>query len=196
MTEHPFERFVASYPQENLEASPVEESWRLFDIEGARHFFNTYAGVAFGGGIYRVFRLGEPEQWNENVLGIFSQFSGEIECFATDWMGRVFAWDFAGQRVLLLDPGFGEALKIPVNFIDLHDREFVEYPEESLSKGLYERFLSIKDLKERITRDQCVGYRVSPFLGGADDVENLEVIDMEVYWSVCSDIYNKVKRSK
>jgi Domain of unknown function (DUF1851) len=31
---------------------------------------------------------------------------------------------------------------------------------------------------------QCTGYKVPLFLGGKDPAENLEVIDLEVYWSL------------
>jgi hypothetical protein len=81
------------------------------------------------------------EKWNGLVLDILSQFEERIECFATDWMRRVFAWDFERQEVVLLDPGFGEALKIPCNFIELHNHGFVDFADESLSTGLYEQYL-------------------------------------------------------
>lgn len=165
----------------------------MFKTEEVKSFFQVYAGCTFGEGIYRVLRGDEIEAWNAMVLGIFSQFKGVIECFATDWMGRIFAWDFDRNKVILLDPGFGEALKIPCNFIELHNQEFVDYPNESLSKNLYDEYL--QRFKSIVSRDQCVGYKISPFLGGKDNLDNMEVTDLEVYWSICSDIYNDVKGS-
>ena len=36
--------------------------------------------------------------------------------------------------------------------------------------------------------DECVGYRVPLFLGGQDVVDNLEVSDLGVYWSLCAQL--------
>ena len=35
---------------------------------------------------------------------------------------------------------------------------------------------------------ECVGYRVPLFLGGTDDVSNLERSDLAVYWSLCGQL--------
>jgi hypothetical protein len=35
-----------------------------------------------------------------------------------------------------------------------------------------------------LSSSQCAGYKVPLFLGGKDSLENLEVIDLEVYWSL------------
>ncbi len=35
-----------------------------------------------------------------------------------------------------------------------------------------------------VSFDQCAGYRIPLFLGGKDEVENLEVIDLDVYWTI------------
>ncbi|WP_431278627.1 T6SS immunity protein Tdi1 domain-containing protein [Leifsonia poae] len=32
--------------------------------------------------------------------------------------------------------------------------------------------------------DECVGYEVPLFLGGGDEIDNLQVADMEVYWTL------------
>jgi len=36
--------------------------------------------------------------------------------------------------------------------------------------------------------DECVGFKVPLFLGGAGDVANLEVSDLEVYWSFAAQL--------
>ncbi|WP_157782758.1 T6SS immunity protein Tdi1 domain-containing protein [Pseudoalteromonas maricaloris] len=164
---------------------------RLVSIEGARNFLVDNQGASFGGGVYKVLPLSDIKKWNEIVLGIFSQFEGQIECFGIDWLGRVFAWDFENNKVLSLDPGFGEAITIPCSFVELHNIEFVEYSDESLSSGLYHEYVSKNGKLE--LGNKCIGYRVSPFLGGEDNVDNLEAIDSEVYWSISTEIFNKVQ---
>ena len=188
-----FSKFLSTYAVDNTvstdSGAEVPESIKV--IEGARDFLVNYQGASFGGGVYKVLPLRDVKKWNHIVLGIFSQFDGQIECFGIDWLGRVFAWDFENNKVLSLDPGFGEAITIPCSFVELHNIEFVEYSDESLSSGLYHEYVSKNGKLE--LGNKCIGYRVSPFLGGEDTVDNLEAIDSEVYWSISTEIFNKVQ---
>ena len=43
-----------------------------------------------------------------------------------------------------------------------------------------------------LRHDQCVGYKVPLILGGRDEVDNLEVTDMEVYWSLSAQMSSQV----
>lgn len=187
-----FSRFLSSYAVDKIASidSAIDASESITPIEGARDFLVNYQGVSFGGGIYKVLPLRDVKKWNEIVLGIFSQFEGKIECFGIDWLGRVFAWNFENNKVLSLDPGFADAITIPCSFSELHDIEFVDYPDASLSTGLYYDYLNNNG---KIAFDgKCIGYKISPFLGGQDTVDNLEVVDPEVYWAISTEIFNKV----
>ena len=189
-----FDCFLAVYnPDYKNSESNFDESSRLFGVNGAAELFRDFSGCTFGGGIYRLFFLDEFDKWDRLVLDIFSQYQGRISCFGSDWMGRIYAWDYGRNKAVILDPGFGEALKIPRDFYELHNHEFVDYPDESLSKNLYDEYLD--KFKTKVQRDQCAGYKISPFLGGKDNLENLELSDLEVYWSICSDIYNQVENT-
>lgn len=44
------------------------------------------------------------------------------------------------------------------------------------------------------TYGQCIGYKVPLFLGGKDDVSNLELSDLDVYWYAISQTLAKVRR--
>ncbi|MDE6016154.1 MAG: DUF1851 domain-containing protein [Acetatifactor sp.] len=46
--------------------------------------------------------------------------------------------------------------------------------------------------KEPIEYDRCAAYKIPLFLGGEDTETNLENSDMEVYWSIVSQIKNKL----
>jgi hypothetical protein len=188
-----FNKFLNKYAVDKTVSidlgAEVPESIKM--IEGASDFLVNYQGAIFDGGLYKVLPLRDVAKWNELVLGIFSQFKGHVECFGIDWLGRVFAWDFQHKKVLSLDPGFGEAITIPCSFAELHNIEFVEYSDESLSSGLYHEYVTKYG---KIESDRkCLGYKISPFLGGEDSVDNLEAIDPEVYWSLSTEIYNKVQ---
>ena len=36
--------------------------------------------------------------------------------------------------------------------------------------------------------DQCVGYQVPLFLGGADELRNLSVTDLDLYWTLTGEL--------
>ena len=44
-----------------------------------------------------------------------------------------------------------------------------------------------------IIRTGCVGYKVPLFLGGADVLANLEVIDLSVYVEICGQLRNEAR---
>lgn len=39
-----------------------------------------------------------------------------------------------------------------------------------------------------LPHDKCIGYKVPLFLNGDDDISNLEVSDMEVYWGIMAQL--------
>ena len=47
--------------------------------------------------------------------------------------------------------------------------------------------------KNEIKISECVGYKTMLFLGGEDTIQNLKKGDMDVYWSICSQLILKTK---
>jgi hypothetical protein len=108
----------------------------------------------------------------------FPDFSRRSKGFAYDWLGRIFAIDSIRTEgglhsVLLFDPGAGEVLEIHSNLVSFHENELVDYSEESLAAGFYERWLAKGGLAPK--QNQCIGYKRPLFLGGKDTAENLEI---------------------
>lgn len=60
--------------------------------------------------------------------------------------------------------------------------------EPALAAGFLVQWAAANPGALPVRSADCVGYRVPLFLGGKDTVENLEVIDLEVYWSVCGQL--------
>jgi len=85
-------------------------------------------------------------------------------------------------EVLLFDIGAGEALEIPTAFSDFHDVELTEYTDAALASDFFEQWLHVHP--EPIPFDRCVGYDVPLFLGGTDDLRNLSLTDLDVYWTL------------
>jgi hypothetical protein len=153
--------------------------------------FRSFAGVSFNGGIYRVLCSEEANQWDSLVSVAFPSFRGRISCFALDWLGRLFALDSARlssgkPSIIMFEPGSGEALEIPCNILQFHESELIEHQEEALAKSFYEAWRKRGGLAPAIY--QCVGYKIPLFLAGSDTVENLELSDLDVYWTISAQL--------
>lgn len=122
----------------------------------------------------------------------FPELRGRLRPFSYDWLGRQFCIDLKRKRgskslVLLVEPGSGEALRVPATFEEFHDSELVDYAGDALASDFY------ADWQESIQgavidTDRCAGYRVPLFLGGSDEISNLELTDIEVYWELCGQL--------
>jgi len=131
----------------------------------------------------------------------FFEFARRANCFGCDWLGRQFALDsrrLNGREplVLMAEPGTGEVLEIPATFSSFHDKELVEFGEEALARSFFEQWAVDNAQSLPLAASQCVGYRVPLFLGGLDTVDNLELIDLDVYWTLCGQLRHGVRRMK
>ena len=164
--------------------------------EDIRELVSQHGGKTFNHGLYRVLRseqLGDAKAAMERV---FPEFRGRIEPFAVDWLGRHFALDNGrilngSPQVLMLEVGAGEAMQIPASVADFHNVELVEYGDDALSVPFWNRWHERNPAN--LEHAQCVGYKVPLFLGGADDIQNLEVIDLSVYVEICGQLRNRTR---
>ena len=195
-----FERFHGEYASGSAPV-PAGAMWRdehLAWVDGYAAFASEFAGVSFRGGLYRVHDARTGPQALTLVAEGFPAFAARVRPFGYDWLGRQFAIDFGrivgGQpQVLLLEPGTGEALEIPASFASFHDEELTESADAALAEEFFEAWSAGARDSLPLGRDQCVGYRVPLFLGGQDAVENLELSDLAVYWSVCAQLRQGVQ---
>ncbi len=65
----------------------------------------------------------------------------------------------------------------------IHDEEIADYSEDSLASDFFEEWYESDDGCD-IPHDKCVGYKVPLFLNGEDNISNLELSDMDVYWNI------------
>ncbi len=147
---------------------------------------SAWGGLSVGGGLYRIHSVQSASSAKAMLVEAFPEFAARNpDLFGFDWLGRQFALDKgsraqASSRVLLFEPGTGQVLEIPLSLASFLDEELVDFGEAALATSYFE---SWKDSNPDALRfDQCVGYRVPLFMGGADD--NLELSDLEVYWSL------------
>lgn len=190
-----FDRFRSEYlPRRDavLAGAPWLDE-HLTAAEGYAQFAAEFAGASFASGLYRV----HDEQSGPRALSLlveaFPEFSDRACPFGYDWLGRQFTLDAGrvdgGQPlVLLVEPGTGEALEIPVPFVGFHDEELIDYADAALATEFFDGWASRHPDSLPLGRDACVGYRIPLFLGGQDVVENLELSDLDVYWSICGQL--------
>ena len=130
----------------------------------------------------------------EAIEGVFPELARRIVPFGYDWLGRHFVVDLGRiadgvPQVLMLEVGAGEAMQIPASIEDFHNIELVNFADDALSVPFWNRWREINS--DPLPYQDCAGYKIPLFLGGADDVFNLETINMSVYVHICGQLRNK-----
>ncbi|MCC7000381.1 MAG: DUF1851 domain-containing protein [Deltaproteobacteria bacterium] len=191
-------RFEKAYAMSRMRPLSEEETAAsaLPDLGGLREFARSYGGASFGGGVYRTHSALEMEKWTALVGEAFPEQRDHIVCFAFDWMGRQYAIDSSRRvggtpGVLLFDPATVKSFEVPATLETLHEEELADHGVEDLAVPFFQEWIASGGSAPR--HDQCVGYKKPLFLGGDDDVTNLEITDMEVYWAISTQIWEQVK---
>ena len=166
--------------------------------KGFKEFAELLSASSFNQGIYRTHAIADIPKWNNIIYEAFPAYSGKVVVFGYDWLGRHFALDQrrvndGDMEVLLIEPGTGEALEIPVGIKEFHNVELVQYAADALAESFFRTWSESNERELKHT--DCVGYKTPLFLSGKDEIENLEVTDMEVYWSLCGQILSKTNHS-
>ncbi len=154
-----------------------------------KDFITQLGGRTFGNGLFNTFLNDDIEKWENIVSEAFPSFEGCFKLFGYDWLGRCFGIDLRKKsygKVLLFEIGTDEILGIPCTFEVFLNDEIPYQTEACLGKSFFDEWMKIfgKELKY----GRCAGYKIPLFLGGEDTVENLEDSDMEVYWSVITQV--------
>ena len=147
-------------------------------------------------GAYRPHREEDVDQFTALAVEAFPEFAGRITCFGADWLGRQFATDTGRLEngrpgVLMLEPGTGEALEIPADRDGFHARELKEHADAAVALSFFRDWCRAGGAIPAY--DQCVSYRIPLYLGGADDISNLELSDFDVYWSLSAQLLGRLK---
>ncbi len=152
-------------------------------INSPQQFLRVYSGYSFKKGLYRIHNINDIGKWTKIVEESFPRYKGLITVFGYDWLGRQFAQNNQSGKILLFEPGTGEVLNTEADFIAFHDEEIAEYSDASLASDFFDEWYESENGCD-IPHNKCVGYKVPLFLNGEDDLSNLEISDMEVYWGI------------
>ncbi|SEQ26193.1 hypothetical protein SAMN05216188_102580 [Lentzea xinjiangensis] len=187
-----FRRFGAMYPFDGGVVLPPADLKPLKQVPGLAELVTTAAGCTFGDGIFRVFTEDEALRAQRLANAMFPEWAVRIRPIARDWLGRQYALDLHRNAMLiLLEPGSGGVYELDGTIPELLDEQMVDDPDTFLAQDLFRAWRSVHP--ERIPAGMCVGFKVPLFLGGDGTVENLEVIDEEVYWSTHGQLWSKVR---
>lgn len=193
-----FETFFASYVPDPPDRRSVGWLPENFKPEGFHELTSIVSGRGFSQGLYRLHSAETARGANMLVSDAFPEFSARTQCFGFDWLGRQFGIDATRLRegeplVLMMEPGSGEVLEIPATFRSFHEEELVNFSNEALAREFFDAWATLNPASLPLLFTQCVGYRVPLFLGGPDELENLEAIDLEVYWTLCGQLLTGVR---
>ena len=186
-----FERFLGSFRLLPAGQSP-SVAWRdevLLGAAGYSELAAVLAGCSVENGLYRLHSADSGPPAAALAAEAFPEFAARATPFGYDWLGRQFALDTGrvdgGEPlVLMLEPGTGEALEIPAGFAAFHNEVMVDLRDAALASTFFASWASSDAGALPLSANECVGYRVPLFLGGSDTLENLEVVDLAVYWSL------------
>jgi len=158
--------------------------------------FNKYIGLgSFASGAIRFFAPGNMRclmSWTR-ISGVpqGSELNLRLIPFASTWHGDLFCLDRSAtpHSVVMLEPGTGKLLKIAGCLRDFMGA-LITNREAALVEDFFNQWKNQGGAVPGFS--QCVGYRLPLFLNGEDTIDNLELIDQEVYIDICGQLYSQV----
>ena len=190
--------FLESYEKSGIDNTYLKSyeevgTTALVKLPGLSILFEEFSGAVFDDGLFKIHNKGSFYLWTELTFEYFKKFKGNSYCFAFDWVGRQYAVNYINNRprILMLDPATAEAFELEKNIELFFNEDLVEYKKEMLE---FDKFKHLKKkLNSKLKFEECFGFKKMLFLGGKDDLENYELIDLEVYWELNYQIYTKTK---
>lgn len=191
-----FDDFLKNFPIDAGSMIQRQNSPLNPKTSGVNELLSRFGGASFKHGLYRIIRASEVADWNARVCVGFPQFLGRVTCFGYDWQGTAFATDSwrleqGEPGVVMFDPGTGKALQVPANIRTFHEVEMVEDADAALAANMYADWRDAEGAAPAY--DQCVGYKKPLFLNGKDEIENLELSDLEIYWHLMGQLMVQVR---
>jgi hypothetical protein len=184
-------RFFERYHGSDIKAAPREDRMILGAAPpGFAEFMGWAAGATFNEGLYRVHDKHSADIANRQVGNAFPEYAHRVGCFAFDWLGRQFSLDSQRSEggeplILIFEPGTGDVLEVPYNFLEFHTEELIDFSEAALLSDVFDEWKRENVDVVPLEFTQCVGFGRPLFLGGVDEFVNYEVVNTEVYWHVC-----------
>ncbi|MGE3799853.1 MAG: T6SS immunity protein Tdi1 domain-containing protein [Candidatus Kapaibacterium sp.] len=198
-----FSKFETRYSSTFIDPQPSQLDLAfLRDFDSAlTSLLSAFAGHYFNNGVYRVFAFAKGVEITSLVCEAFPTYEGAIYCFGCDWLGNPFAIEKereggAKKRVLLFDLGTGEVLEIPGDISAFHNETLIADADAAIEEELFNEWSAEVEVDASTLVDKCMGYVIPLFLGGVDDLENLQLSDLTVYIDITGQLILGVRNLK
>jgi hypothetical protein len=152
-----------------------------------RPLFDAVSGVTLDDGFYRFHTQRSAQLGSIACAKLIGGFTSRYHSFAFDWLGREIAANVRSGEVIVVDPGGGEHLKSSVGIDSWHDAVASE-EDDPMLYPFYQEWRAANPHAGPLRADQAVGYEVPLFLGGRDELDNLELTDRDVYFEICTQL--------
>lgn len=154
-------------------------------------FLEYVRGKTFLNGLYTIFKKEDIQKWNDIIGNYFPNYKNTFEVLSYDWLGRIYVIDNNTKMIKLFDPEEYKCYATDMDITVFHE-EIVNDPDGILSINYFNNWF--EENKHKVIKyGNCVGFKVPLSLGGKDELDNLEEIDMDVYWTITLDINSKGK---
>ncbi len=170
-------------PNEAISKADFEEEYQSFDF--LYGFIAENGGKIYENGMLQFFSFQKALKWTKLVTNnYFTELKNQIFCFGITWQGCILAVDKDNQSIYLFDPATCEYFALEDTSIEKFFKyDFVEIEDEVIYPEDFRESLSYLKINN-LDSDKSVGYKISLFLGGEDNFENLEIADTEVMWEL------------
>lgn len=157
---------------------------------------DTLGGKTFNDGVFRVYRGDQVAGFTTTIASMFAAVKTTAIAFGYDWMGRQFVVDYSEMvddkpTVVCLEPGVPDSFCTAEPILPFFNKALVTSADAALAEPLFRRWR--KKRKRPIAPHECVGYKMPLFLAGEDELDNMELTDLDVYLTLCAQLWNKVK---
>ena len=146
-------------------------------------FVDEYAGSSFGRGCYRVLEVEEGTAWSRLAERFFAKRIGQYQCFAQDWLGRLYVEDGDDGLVKLACHLTDDVLNTEANVCEFHENLLPKMYSEIVDAPLLDRLLN-RDGAQCISRDRVYSLARPLNLGGKFDADNLQLGYSLVDWEL------------
>ena len=161
-----------------------------FDNE-VSYIIEEIGGKSYVNGLIRIHTKSTSTFWTKICVDFFNQFLDIVNCFACDWLGRQYAKLMDQDIIIRLDPATGQFDELESSLKEFFTELIIEHKEGILNLDQFIDWQNTTGAKQ-IDFDECVGFTTPLMLGGEDEIWNLEVQDLEVYWELNYQLYLKI----
>lgn len=179
--ESPFAPFLRSFGCEVADAPASADPYG--------ELVDTLGGRSFGGGLLTVFRRDELPKWKELIGSFYTRYHGDFSPVGYNWLGQCYVLDARGS-VDILEPEASSTSCTDMGLVEFLNVDGVGNRDNAFLEAGYEEWLSGH---EPVGAGNCAGYTVPLFLGGKDEDDNMDIVDMEVYWGMTGQLWEAVK---